>query len=87
MPIPPHVLAKILHVVATSARGAFRGTTLIKKIERIPIGEYVVYIKRRASLGRDGGIAQMVRVFKSGKFEEAWHMVVRAGRIIHRHLK
>jgi len=46
-----------------------------------------VKIIRRETLGVNGVISQTVKIFKDSKVEEVWHVVIKAGRIIHKHLK
>lgn len=86
MSIPPWLIATILQWVVRTSRGAFRGDTLLKNLDHRRIGRYFVEIDRRVSLGRDGGISQMVRVFRNGITEQVWHIVIKAGKIIHKHL-
>lgn len=86
MSIPPALLAKVFQFVVRSSQRAFKGSIVIQKATRGKIGGNEVEITRRGSLGADGGISQVVRIFKNGKTEEVWHIVVRAGEIIHKHL-
>lgn len=86
MPIPLRLAARILQWVVRATRSAFKEATLLKKTEEKWIGGYRVEIERRVSLGRDGGISQMVRIFRGGITEQVWHIVVKAGKIIHKHL-
>ena len=67
---------------------AYKAGRLIRQKEIVQITkEYAVVIKRRLTLGADGGISQMVKILKRGKMQEVWHMVVRGGKVIHKHLK
>ena len=87
MPIPPSVAVKILRLAVKSASGAYRGATLVRKAEIKRVGGYIVEIVRRNTLGADGGISQMVSVFNKNKVRQAvWHIVVKAGKVIHQHL-
>lgn len=83
MPIPPPVAAKIVQFVVKSASAAFQGSTLIRKIDVKKIGGYAVRVIRRNTLGADGGISQMVKVSKNNVKKAVWHIVVKAGKIIH----
>lgn len=85
--IPPQVLARILRVVIKSAPAAFRGATLLRKTDIKRIAGYTIKIVRRGALGTDGGISQMVEIFKGDVKQGVWHIVVKAGKVIHEHLK
>ena len=87
MSIPPLVAAKIAKFVIRSAPAAFRGSTLIRKVDIVKIGGYVVKVIRRNTLGADGGISQMVKISKNNVKEAVSHIVVKAGKIIHYHLE
>lgn len=87
MPVSSLVISKIAQLVVRLAPRAFRGATIVEKVITRKIGQYAIEITRRSSLGRDGGISHIVKVFRGGKTEEIWHMVVRAGKIIHRHME
>lgn len=87
-PIPPSIFATIIKVVARSAPLAYRSGRLIRRSEVVKMSKgYVVSIVRRWELGTDGGISQMVEILKNGKVQQIWHMVVKAGKIIHKDRK
>lgn len=86
MPIPPQLLEKIFEFVIKTSGFSFRGNQLLRKIDLSKIGGYVIKIYRRGILGADGAISQKVTIFKNGKKEEIWHVVVKFGKIIHKHL-
>lgn len=87
MPIPPAVFASILQLVVGLSQSAFRGTRLVRKIDYVNVGDYLVRIVRRGWLGTDGAVSQMVKMFKNGKLAEVWHIVTKAGKIIHKDIK
>lgn len=87
MPIPPIIFSQIMQMVVRLAPLAYRARKLIRKVDVVRIGSYEVTITRRGILGSDGGISQMVKILKNLRKEEVWHMVVRAGKIIHKDLK
>lgn len=67
---------------------AYKAGTLIRQKEIVRVTrEYSIVVKRRLTLGADGGISQMVQIMRKGKLQEVWHMVVRGGRIIHKDKK
>ena len=77
-----------MQAVTRLAPLAYRAGRLIRRSEIVKIGkEYVIAITRRWELGADRGISQMVEILKKGKVQQIWHMVVRAGKIIHRDRK
>ncbi len=86
MPIPASILARILQFAIRLTKTAFKGTVLLRKADTQRIGKYFVEITRRSELGADGAISQVIRIYKNGKLQEAWHVVVKAGRIIHKHI-
>ncbi|MFY9462621.1 MAG: hypothetical protein WAP52_00345 [Candidatus Sungiibacteriota bacterium] len=86
MPIPALFLEKIFRLAVLASQVAFRGSRLVQKVLIRKIGVYVIEVTHRGYKGADGAISQVVKVFKNGKTEEVWHIVVKAGRIIHRHL-
>lgn len=87
MPVSPAVLARIFQAVAHLSQVAFHGSRLIKRADSLNVDEYLVSIVRRGSLGTDGAVSQMVKMFKNGKLFEVWHVVTKAGRIIHKDIK
>lgn len=88
MPIPPLIFAAVAQVVIRLAPLAYRAGRIIRQKEIVKINtEYSIAIKRRLTLGADGGISQMVEIFRKGKVQEIWHMVVKGGRIIHKDSK
>lgn len=86
MAIPPRLIVAILRWVVKTSRSAFRENVILRKSEKRRIGRYLIEMERRTSLGRDRGISQMVRIYKNGITHQVWHIVVRAGKIIHKHL-
>ena len=86
MPVPPLLLEKILNFAVRSSQFAFRGSRLLRKVDTAKIGSYIVKVARRGSLGADGAISQVVTIFRNGKKEEVWHIVIKLGKIIHQHL-
>ena len=88
MPIPAAILIVVTQIVTRLAPLAYKAGQLIRRLDVVKINkEYSVSIVRRLSLGADGGISQMVEILKNGKAAEIWHMVVRAGKIIHKDRK
>lgn len=88
MPIPPYVLARVFtYIVRTAPRAYNHAGRVIEKFVSKKLGTYVVEIERRSEIGKDGGISQVVRVLRNDVTQETWHLVVKAGRIIHKHLK
>lgn len=83
MLIPPLIAEKILQFVVKSAPAAFRGSTIVRKVDIKKIGGYVIKVIRRNTPGTDGGISQMVKVSKNNVKEAVWHIVVKAGKVIH----
>jgi len=72
--------------VIRSSKTAFKRGVLIRKIDRKKIGPYLIEVERRRELGANGAISQVVRTLKNGRTEESWHIVIKAGKIIHQHL-
>ena len=70
MPISPAVLARIFQTVARLSQAAFQGNRLIRRVDSLNIDDYLVSIVRRGSLGADGAVSQMVKMFKNGKLFE-----------------
>jgi len=87
MSVPPSLIIKILQFVIRTSKTAVKGKSIVRKIDQKKISNYIVKIIRRETLGVNGGISQTVKIFKGSKVEEVWHVVVKAGRIIHKHLK
>lgn len=87
MSVPSYVIVKVAHLVAKSAQTAFRGSTIIRKTDLYRLDEYVIKIIRRNTLGADGAVSQIIKIAKGNKKEAIWHMVTKAGRIIHKHLE
>ena len=85
--MPASGTIKILELVTRLSITAFRGTKLLRKIDYVNIDNYSVKIVRRGILGKDKGISQMVKIFKNNKLVEVWHVVVKAGRVIHKDIK
>jgi len=46
----------------------------------------MVEIERRGVVGADGGLSQVVRFLVKDKSQEVWHVVVKAGKSIHKHI-
>lgn len=87
-PIPPSIIAAILRAVVRLAPLAYRAGVVLRKKEIVQISkEYSILIKRRLGFGADGGISQIVQIIKNGKLQEVWHMVVKNGKVIHKHIK
>jgi hypothetical protein len=88
MPIPPIVFSQILRIVTRLAPLAYKTGRLIRKTDVVWIRDFEVTIMRRSTLGADGAVSQMVKIYRRGVTkEEIWHMVVRAGKIIHKNIK
>lgn len=88
MPIPPLIFSQLIRLVIRLAPLAYRAGALLRKKEIVQMNtEYSIIIKRRLAFGADGGISQIVQIMKRGKMQEVWHMVVRNGKIIHKHRK
>lgn len=87
MPIPPSLAAKIIKLTVKTAATASKGAKIVRKEDIAKIGGYVVKIVRRNTLGADSGISQIVTVSKNNVKEAIWHIVVRAGKVIHKHLE
>ena len=85
MLIPPLIFTLVSQIVIRLAPLAYRAGRLIRQKEIVKISkEYSIAIKRRLTLGADGGVSQMVHILKKGKVQEIWHMVVKDGKIIHK---
>lgn len=88
MPIPLVIYTQILRMVVRLAPLAYKAGKLLRKKEIAQIStEYSIIIKRRLAFGADGGISQVVQIMKGGKTQEVWHMVMKNGKIIHKHTK
>ena len=87
MPVPQAIITGVFQVVVLLARTAFRGRSLVRKIDILSAEQYVIKIVRRATVGSDGAISQMVYFYLKGKLQGVWHVVVRAGKVIHSDLK
>lgn len=88
MPIPAAILVVVMQIVTRLAPLAYKAGWLIRRSEIVKVSkEYAVSITRRWGLGADGGISQMVGILKKGKVQQIWHMVVQAGKIIHKDRK
>lgn len=92
MPIPLFIFSQILRTVIRLAPLAYRAGKLIRKVDVVWIRDFEVTIVRRNTLGADGAVSQMVKIYrrimKGRKVkEEIWHTVVRDGKIIHRNIK
>jgi len=87
MSIPPAVVLRILNLVARLAHTAFRGTSLIRKSDVVWLENYLIKIVRRNTLGKDGGVSQMVHIYQNGIRKAVWHIVTKAGRAIHKDFK
>ncbi len=71
MPIPPSIFTAIMQAVVRLAPLAYKMGRLIRQKEIVKISkEYSISIKRRLTLGTDGGMSQMVKVLKNGKVKE-----------------
>lgn len=87
MPIPPQIIARVIAYVVQSAPKAYRAGRVFEKYAVKKFGKYRVEIDRRNILGADGGISQVVRfLLNNDRTQEAWHVVVKAGKIIHKHI-
>lgn len=88
MPIPPIIFSQIMQAVVRLAPLAYRAGMLLRKKEIMHISrEYSIIIKRRLALGVDGGISQVVQILRGGKTQEVLHIVVKNGKVIHKHTK
>lgn len=86
MPVPLQIIVKITQWVVRVSPRAFKEAVRMRKFEEKWFGRYRVEIQRRASLGRDSGISQMISIVKDNVTEQVWHIVVKAGKVIHKHL-
>lgn len=86
MPIPPQILARVIVFVVKSAPKAYKAGRVLEKYAVKRFGKYRVEIDRRNILGADGGMSQVIRFLLNDHTQEAWHVVVKAGRIIHKHI-
>lgn len=59
---------------------------VLQKFIAKKFGKYMVEIERRGFVGADGGLSQVVRFLVKDKSQEVWHVVVKAGEIIHKHI-
>ena len=87
MSVPPALIKKMLDLVVRLARTAVRGATLVRKTDQLRVGDYLIEIIRRNTLGRDGGTSQMVYIYRNGVRKAVWHIVTKAGKIIHKDIK
>ena len=86
MPIPPQIARQVIAYVLQTAPQAYRMGRVLQKFIAKKFGKYMVEIERRGFAGADGGISQVVRFLVKDKTQEVWHVVVRAGKIIHKHI-
>lgn len=86
MSIPLTIIVRTLaYVVKTAPKAYNRTGQVIEKFAAKKFGKYLVEIERRSAIGADGGISQIIRFLVNDATREVWHVVVRAGRIIHKH--
>lgn len=87
MAISPLIVAKIVSYIVKTAPKAYNqaGRVIQKFAVKKLGGRYIVEIERRDTLGADGGISQIARILLNNITQEVWHIVVRAGRVIHKH--
>lgn len=86
MLISPLIIARILsYIVKTAPKAYNQAGRVIQKFKVKKFGKYVVEIERRDILGADGGISQIARILLNNKTQEAWHIVVKVNKIIHKH--
>lgn len=86
MPIPPLIAARVIAYVLQTAPRAYRVGRVVQKFIAKKFGKYMVEVERRGIVGADGGISQVVRFLVKDKTQEAWHIVVKGGKVIHRHI-
>ena len=86
MPIPPQIILRVVAYFVQTAPKAYRAGRVVEKYVVKKYGKYFVEIERRAVVGTDGGISQVVRFLRGDITQEAWHIVVKAGKIIHKHI-
>lgn len=86
MPIPPQVARQVIAYVIQTAPRAYRMGKVLQKFVARKFGKYLVEIERRSVAGADGGISQVVRFLVKDTSQEVWHVVVRAGKVIHKHI-
>ncbi len=86
MPIPPLIAARVIAYVLQTARRAYRMGRVVQKFVARKFGKYVVEIERRGIVGADGGLSQVVRFLLKDKTQEACHVVVKGGKVIHQHI-
>lgn len=86
MPIPPQIARQVIAYVVQTAPQAYRMGKVFQKFIARKFGKYMVEIERRGVVGADGGLSQVVRFLVKDKSQEVWHVVVKAGKIIHTHI-
>lgn len=86
MLVSPLIISRILsYVVKTAPKAYNQAGRVIQKFTIKKFDKYAVEIERRDVLGADGGISQVARILLNNKTQEVWHIVVKAGKIIHKH--
>lgn len=85
--IPQPFIEHLFRVALMLTQTAIRGRRVVRKIDILKLGEFVVRIQRRGTLGTDGGLSQILRIMRGKTTEEVWQIVTKAGKIIHEHLK
>ncbi|MEK7208106.1 MAG: hypothetical protein AAB699_00985 [Patescibacteria group bacterium] len=86
MPIPPRIARQVTAYVLQTAPMAYQVGKVVQKFIVRKFGKYMVEIERRGFVGTDGGISQVVRFLVKDRSQEVWHIVVRAGKVIHKHI-
>lgn len=69
------------------SKSAVSGMRVVRTVDVIKLGNVLVRIQRRTKLGKDGGLSEIVKIVKNDITEEIWHIVTKAGTILHQHIK
>ncbi|MEK7659220.1 MAG: hypothetical protein AAB338_01005 [Patescibacteria group bacterium] len=86
MPIPFKIASQIIAYILKTSPKAYRAGRVVQKYITKKFGKYIVEIERRDFVGIDGGISQVLRFKLNNITQEAWHVVIKSGKIIHKHI-
>lgn len=86
MPIPLKITFQVIAYLLKTSPKVYRAGRVIQKYVTKKFGKYIVEIERRDFVGADGGISQVLRFKINNITQEAWHVVIKSGRIIHKHI-
>ena len=78
---------QVIKSVLLLSKSAISGARVTRTLDVVKLGDILIRIQRRTILGKDGGLSEIVKIVKNGVTEEVWHLVTKAGTIIHQHIK